>query len=76
MQVTEFKSKFYRSPSARYDLAKPGTFKLLPSNQKWKSLSDDYENMKEMIFGDIPDMSSIKNALELLEDEINLIKKK
>ncbi len=75
-QVTDFKSKFYRSPSARYDLAKPGTFKLLPSGKKCISLSDDYDNMQEMIFGSIPEFSSIKNALDLLEKEINLMKHK
>lgn len=73
-QVTDFKSKFYRSPTARYDLAKPGTFKLLPSERKCQSLSDDYDRMQEMIFGIIPDFSSIKNALETLEKEINLKK--
>lgn len=72
-QVTDFKSKFYRSPSARYDLAKPGTFKLLPSYLKCRVLEDDYNNMKEMIYGVIPDFSTIKDALKMLEQEINLL---
>ena len=69
--VTDFKIKFYRSPSAKYDLAKPGTFKLLPSDRKWRLLNDDYNSMKEMIFGTIPEFSEIKSALKKLEQEIN-----
>jgi len=70
-QVTDFKIKFYRSPSAKYNLAKPGTFKLLPSDRKWRLLNDDYNSMKEMIFGTIPEFSEIKSALVKLEQEIN-----
>jgi len=69
--VTNFKMRFYRSASAKYELAKSGTFKLLPSNRKWEILSKDYDRMKEMIFGKIPSFSDIKNALEKLENEIN-----
>lgn len=72
--VTDFKNKFYRSPSARYDLAKPGTFKLLPSDRKYQALSDDYNKMQEMIFGVIPDFTTIKGALKILEQEINSLK--
>lgn len=49
--VVAFKSRFYRSPRAQYDLAKPGTLKLIPSETKQKIFEDDYHNMREMIFG-------------------------
>lgn len=72
--VAEFKSRFYRSPAAQYDLAKPGTFKLLPSSSKQASLREDYAKMREMIFGNIPDFSEIRKRLEALEEEINSAK--
>lgn len=72
-KVTAFKSKFYRNPSARYDLAKPGTFKLLPSDQKCQILNNDYNKMQEIIFGNIPEFSKIKDDLKKLEIEINLL---
>ena len=70
-QVKDFKMKFYRSSSAKYELANPGTLKLLPSDQKWQKLNEDYKNMKEMIFGTVPEFNAIKTALEKLEQEIN-----
>jgi len=72
--VAEFKNVFYRSPAARYDLSKPGTFKLVPSAYKQKLLAEDYERMREMIFGKVPDFSVIIQTLETLEDEINDLK--
>jgi hypothetical protein len=69
--VAMFKSRFYRSPSARYDLAKPGTFKILPSEKKRNALVADYTNMREMIFGEIPDFSEIMDGLAKLEIDIN-----
>ena len=69
--VALFKSRFYRSPGARYDLAKPETLKLLPSQQKCNVLEADYSNMKEMIFGKIPDFSEILDGLTALERKIN-----
>lgn len=70
-QVVEFKSKFYRSPSARYDLAKAGTLKLVPSEKMVKELSADYEKMKEMIFGETPSFNDIMHTLKEFEVEIN-----
>ena len=49
--VVNFKTKFYYRKGARYDLAKPGTFNLVPENSVIKALKADYEDMKEMIFG-------------------------
>ncbi len=70
-EVAEFKNRFYRSPSARYDLAKPGTLKIVPSENKILSLTKDYEQMKEMLFGTIPSFEEIVENLRNLEMEIN-----
>jgi hypothetical protein len=69
--VVEFKKRFYRDPGAHYDLAKAGTFKMLPSAQKQTVLAHDYKNMREMLFGIIPEFSDIMRVLQELENEIN-----
>ncbi len=72
--VVEFKNRFYKSTKARYDLAVPGTFKLLPSEKLLAELSDDYRRMGDMLFGIPPSFGSIVENLRLLEKDINLLK--
>jgi hypothetical protein len=71
-EVVQFKQRFYPSQWARYDLAQPGTFRLLPVSDAHRSaLELDYEQMQVMLFGDRPQFPSILNGLEELEAEIN-----
>jgi len=70
-QVVLFKSRFYPTNAARYDLAKPGTMKLLPSEENMIILADDYEHMRDMIFGEIPSFTDIIKTLKRMETEIN-----
>jgi hypothetical protein len=70
-EVVEFKARFYRSPAAHYELAKPPTFRILPSKEKLKVIEEDYRNMQEMIFGAIPEFAEIVSVLTSLEREIN-----
>lgn len=70
-KVVHFKEKFYRCAWAKYEEAKPGTMKLIPSEQNIKVLYDDYEHMKNMIFGEKPDFDIILRTIQLLEEEIN-----
>lgn len=73
-EVVAFKQRFYPSRWARYDLARPGTFRLLPSSDNDRSsLQLDYEQMQVMLFGDRPEFSSILKGLEELESEINAL---
>ena len=46
--VVDFKTKFYPSSWAHYDLAVPGTFRLVPSEENLKSLASDYSRMQVM----------------------------
>ncbi len=46
--VVDFKTKFYPSSWAHYDLAVPGTFRLVPSDENLKSLASDYSRMQVM----------------------------
>ena len=72
--VVERKDKLFHCAWARYDLAKPGTLRLLPNNNNRDLLRRDYLAMQAMIFGDIPYWDVILNGLQELEDEINRIR--
>lgn len=72
--VVTFKERFYRSPWARYDLAKPGSFRLLPSERGYADLQKDYSEMQPMIFGSSPTWKEIHDGLSDLEVEINALK--
>ena len=69
--VGTFKDRFYHSAPARYDLAIPGSLKLVPSLSKLKELQEDYKKMEDMIFGEIPPFREIIDSLEKLQHEIN-----
>lgn len=69
--VVQFKERFYPRGWARYDLAQPGTIKLLPEGYVLASVRSDYQAMKNMIFGAIPDFDEILTVLKWLQEEIN-----
>jgi len=69
--VAAFKDKFYHRGWARYDLAKPGTMKLVPPEHVMKAAARDYEGMRLMIFGERPDFGEMVEQLRALEAEIN-----
>ena len=70
-QVVRHKETFYPSAWARYDLARPGTFRLVPPETRMAALERDYRNMATMIFGEPPPFDSIMATLTMLEQEIN-----
>lgn len=69
--VVEFKKKFYPRAWAKYDDAKPGSFKLLPPVHSRKALELDYRQMDVMLFGEIPSFDLLMYKLEQLETQIN-----
>lgn len=69
--VVEFKDKFYPRGWARYDLAKPGTLKLIPPDYLLDELEKDYKDMQVMIYGKQPSFSEIIKTLTVLEKQIN-----
>ena len=70
-RVVAFKDKFYYCSWARYDLAKPGTMRLVPPEHSIQKLRDDYEHMRNMIFGEKPEFDAILDMVLGLENEIN-----
>jgi hypothetical protein len=65
------KETFYPSAWARYDLARPGSFRVAPLENRVGALERDYRNMGVMIFGEPPAFARIMETLAALEQEIN-----
>jgi hypothetical protein len=74
-RVVEHKRLFFRSGWAHYESAKPGSFHILPPEDRIPMIRSDYDKMKEMIFGPPPDFNQILDVLRGLEDRINGISK-
>jgi hypothetical protein len=70
-QVVRHKGIFYPSAWARYDLARPGSFPLLPVPKRIVPLERDYRNMTVMIFDEPSAFDRIMETLASLEQEIN-----
>lgn len=69
--VVAFKKRFYDRGWAQYDLAKPGTLKLMPEEHVLTVLRKDYVEMQDLIFGDSPSFDEMMATLGELETEIN-----
>jgi hypothetical protein len=73
--VVAFKQRYYPSAWARYDLAVPGSFRLLPlAALHIRELERDYAEMQVMFFGQAPEFGAILDELKALEVEINSIR--
>jgi hypothetical protein len=70
-QVVRHKETFYPSGWARYDLARIGSLRLVPPDERRAALERDYRSMSVMIFGQPPPFESIIETLATLEKEIN-----
>ena len=70
-QVVRHKETFYPSAWAHYDLARPGSFRIMPATERLTALERDYRNMGVMIFGAPPPFDAIMETLAAFEQEIN-----
>lgn len=67
--VRLFTMTFYNRPWAKFEEAKPGTFKLIPKNLD--DLKNDYKLMESMFFKEFPSFDEVIDVLKKLENEIN-----
>lgn len=72
-QVVLWKSQFFGSSWANYDLAKPGTFRLAPQPSRLPALRRDYQLMRDMYLTEPISFDDILRSLFDLEYRINLI---
>lgn len=62
---------FFHRPDFDLASARPGSFHIVPTVEMADRLRNDYQNMSTMIFGEIPDFSTILASLENLENSLN-----
>jgi hypothetical protein len=70
-RVVAFKSRYYPSKWARYDLARPGTLRLCPPAARKPELAEDYRRMAVMYFQGPLSFLEILTTLQQAETEIN-----
>jgi hypothetical protein len=72
-RVVVWKSRFFARSWARYDLAQPGTFRLLPPAARRAELARDYQEMRDMFLDAPASFDMILETLSRLEAGINRI---
>ncbi len=70
-EVASFKIKFYPRKWAKYEDATPEKIRLVPDDYRFREIEKDYDNMKEMFFGEYPDFQEVMDSLKKLEKEIH-----
>ncbi|MCK5024866.1 MAG: nucleotidyl transferase AbiEii/AbiGii toxin family protein, partial [Thermoplasmata archaeon] len=69
--VTNHKDMFYHSGWAKYNQARPGSFHLIPRDERLSSIGRDYREMSAMFFNEPPKFENILEQLSELEKRIN-----
>ena len=69
--VVDFTRKFYPRSWAHFELCKPGSMLLMPSEHAMPVMQADYVAMRNMIYGDYPSFDEILSSIKKLESEIN-----
>ena len=69
--VVRHKETFYPAGWAQYELARPGSLRLVPKTERLAALERDYKNMGVMLFGEPPGFNEIIKVLAELEKDIN-----
>ena len=70
-KVVDWKARFFGSAWARYDLAVPGTFRLVPADVRIDALRRDYRAMRDMYLAEPPPFDEVVSQLAELETRIN-----
>jgi hypothetical protein len=69
--VVAWKSPFFGSSWANYDLVRPGTFRLVPPGARLSSLRRDYQAMRDMYLSEPRSFEEVLEVLAELERRIN-----
>jgi hypothetical protein len=70
-RVVAWKGQFFGSSWASYDLAKPGTFRLVPPPARLSALRRDYRSMRDMYLSEPAPFDDVLAILGDLERRIN-----
>lgn len=66
-----FKQKFYYVKGAHYETATLSSIELLPKEAVLNALKEDYQAMRNMIYGNIPEFEEILEFLKKLQEEVH-----
>jgi hypothetical protein len=69
--VVAWKSRVFARQWARYDLARPGTFRLLPPTARLPALARDYSQMRTMFLRSLPEFDAVLEVLASAERTLN-----
>lgn len=72
--IVDFTAKFYPRSWAHFELCKPGTMLLQPSEHALPTMRADYQAMRHMIYGDYPSFDTLLETLAKIETEINVLR--
>lgn len=70
-RVVNWKNRMFPRAWARYDLAKPGSFRLTPNADRLDDLARDYVAMQQMFMSDPPSFARILEQLRAAQEKIN-----
>lgn len=71
--VVDFTARFYPRSWAHFELCKPGTMLLQPSEHAMSAMKLDYAAMRNMIYGEYPPFDKILETIKDLESQINAL---
>lgn len=71
-RVVSFKQRYFRSSWSNYQTARPGTFRVVPSDHRITELRADYREMLPMFLKPPPPFDELIQDLSRLETRINL----
>ena len=69
--IVDFTARFYPRSWAHFELCKPGTRLLQPSEHAMPAMKSDYAAMRNMIYGEYPPFDKILETIKDLESQIN-----
>lgn len=70
-RVANWKGRFFAASWARYDLARPGSFRLVPPDFRLAELAADYAKMRPMFLTEPPPFVQVVETVRALEYQIN-----
>jgi Nucleotidyl transferase AbiEii toxin, Type IV TA system len=71
LDVARHKTFWFAKAAARYDLAKPGSLRLVPSEDIQAELAKDNARMREMFISPPPSFSEIMRRIAEIESRVN-----
>jgi len=70
-RVVVWKSRVFARQWARYDLAQPGSFRLVPPSSRNAELARDYAEMRPMFLAVPPSFDAVLEQLVAAEQALN-----